>query len=101
MFDKGFFGGLFDFNGDGKLDGLERAADFAAFHQMMSESEKEEAENGRTSFNSNDFDEDEEDIVNELEAAGLDLDDLEYMDEEERYEALEDAGLDPDDYDFD
>ena len=42
MFDKGFFGGLFDFNGDGKLDGFERAADFAAFHHMMSESEKEE-----------------------------------------------------------
>ena len=31
MFDKGFFGGLFDFNGDGKLDTIEKAADFAAF----------------------------------------------------------------------
>ena len=28
MFDKGFFGGLFDFNGDGKLDGFERAAEY-------------------------------------------------------------------------
>ena len=26
MFDKGFFGGLFDFDGDGKLDSLEKAA---------------------------------------------------------------------------
>ena len=31
--------------------------------------------------------------------AGLDIDELEYMDEDERREALEDAGLDPDDYD--
>ena len=41
-----------------------------------------------------------ETMVDELEAAGLDLDELEYMDDEERYEALEDAGLDPDDFDF-
>ena len=37
----------------------------------------------------------------DLELAGLDADELEYMDEDERREALEDAGLDPDDYDFD
>lgn len=92
MFDKGFFGGLFDFNGDGKLDGFERAADFATFHQMMSESDKESKDS---------FDSDEELLEDELEAAGLDLNDLEYMDEEERFEALEDAGLDPDDFDFD
>ena len=91
MFDKGFFGGMFDFNGDGKLDGFERAADFAAFHQMMSESEKE---------NDDSFESEEEMVEDELEAAGLDLYDLECMDDEERYEALEDAGLDPDDYDF-
>ena len=29
MSDKGLFGGLFDFNGDGKLDSFERAAEFA------------------------------------------------------------------------
>ena len=32
--------------------------------------------------------------------AGLDYDELLFMDEDERIEALEDAGLDPDDYDF-
>ena len=42
MFDKGFFGGLFDFNGDGKLDGFERAADHMAFMNMVSESEMTE-----------------------------------------------------------
>ena len=40
------------------------------------------------------FDEDE------LETAGLDYDELSFMDEDERIEALEDAGLDADDYDF-
>ena len=48
-----------------------------------------------------DFDEDEaEDFDDELEMAGLDRDELEFMDEDERREALEDAGLDPDDFDF-
>ena len=40
MFDKGIFGGMFDFNGDGKLDGFERAADHMAFMNMVSESKK-------------------------------------------------------------
>ena len=34
-------------------------------------------------------------------AAGLDVDELVFMDADERAEALEAAGLDPDDYDFD
>ena len=41
-----------------------------------------------------------EDEVNELEAAGLDYDELWYMDDYERREAIEEAGLDPDDFDF-
>ena len=36
----------------------------------------------------------------EIEAAGLDYDDLENMDEEERAKILREAGLDPDDFDF-
>ena len=48
MFDKGFFGGLFDFNGDGKLDTLEKAADFAAFMNLVDSDKK----------NSNEADED-------------------------------------------
>ena len=42
MFDKGFFGGLFDFDGDGKLDTFERAADMGLFAQIMEEEEDNE-----------------------------------------------------------
>lgn len=42
MFDKGFFGGLFDLDGDGKLDGMERALDFAAFVQLMEKTKNED-----------------------------------------------------------
>ena len=44
MFDKGFFGGLFDFNGDGKLDTFEKAADFGMFVKMMEDIEGEDDE---------------------------------------------------------
>lgn len=87
--DKGFFGGLFDFNRDGELDPMERAMDFMAFEEMTKETES-------TGF---DDDEDEE-LIDEIEMAGLDYDELSFMDEDERREAMEDAGLDPDDYDF-
>ena len=40
-------------------------------------------------------------MEDELEEAGLDSLELECMDEEERREAIEDAGFDPDDYNFD
>lgn len=42
---EGFFGDLFDLNGDGELDAFERAADFAAFSELMSEDESSEALN--------------------------------------------------------
>ena len=44
MFDKGFFGGLFDFDGNGKLDSFERAADFGLFCKIMDDMEKEDKE---------------------------------------------------------
>ena len=72
MSDKGLFGGLFDFNGDGKLDSFERAAEFGMFMQMI-DSEKNDA----------------------LTSAGLNPDDLEDMGYFERREALEDAALTP------
>lgn len=84
--DKGFFGGLFDVNHDGKLDAFERTMDFMAFNEMMNESE--------------DSSEDEDELLDELEMAGLDYDELPFMDENERREVLEDAGLDLDAYDF-
>ncbi len=49
----GIFGDLFDFNGDGKLDCVEQAADFLAFERLINE-DKDEAD---ISF-SDDFDED-------------------------------------------
>ncbi len=45
MFDKGFFGDLFDFNGDGKLDTFEQAADFCAFMDIIDEDEESANEN--------------------------------------------------------
>ena len=74
LFMNGFFGNLFDFNHDGKLDGFERTADFVAFTSLMEDEEEK--------------------------TSGLDPAELEFMDADERREALEDAGLDPDDYDF-
>lgn len=94
----GFFDrSLFDFNGDGKADGFEKYVGV----QMMAGSRQEAiALTGDDAFyTGSDSLEEDDDWVDELETAGLDLDELEYMDEDERREALEDAGLDPDDYD--
>ena len=41
---KGFFGDLFDVNGDDELDAMERAADFGMFMEMMEEDEREDAD---------------------------------------------------------
>lgn len=73
----GIFGDMFDFNGDGELDAMEKAAEFGAFMSMM-ESFRED----------------------ELKSAELDPYEFDQMDDLQRREALEDAGLDPDDYDF-
>ncbi len=74
------FGNLFDFNGDGELDTLEKATALATVTAIM-DAEEECAQQ------------------EELELSGLDMDELEFMDEDERREALEEAGLDSDDYD--
>ena len=94
----GFFDrDVFDYNGDGKVDGFETYVGL----QMMAGSRQEAiALTGDDTFytGGNDLRANDE-LVDELEMAGLDVDELEYMDEDERREALEDAGLDPDDYD--
>ena len=77
---SGLFGNMFDFNHDGKLDAFERAAEFDFLNNVMTEPDKEEHD--------------------ELLQAGIDPEELEYMNADERREVLEDAGLDPDDYDF-
>ena len=76
----GIFGSLFDFNGDGKLDALERGMEFMAFQQIMGGGSDDE--------------------MDALEAVGLSYEELLLMDEDERREVLEAAGLDPDDFDF-
>ena len=86
---SGLLGDLFDLNGDGELDYFERAMELEFMTSMEEEAEEE------------DEDEEEKDWdMTELEIAGLDPEELEFMDEYERREVLEDAGLDPDDYDF-
>ena len=94
----GFFDGpLLKFFGDGKPDAFEAEVEL----QMMASSRQESiALTGDDAFyTGSDTLDEEDDMENELEMAGLDVDELEYMDEEKRREALEDAGLDPDDYD--
>ena len=82
---EGLFGGMFDFNRDGKLNSFERAAEMVFLDELMAEADAED-----------EYDEKE----TELELHGINPEDLEFMDEYERREVLEDAGLDPDDFDF-
>ena len=82
---KGLFGNMFDLNRDGTLNTFERAMDLMAFEELETEGE-----------DTTDYDDDD----TELMEAGIDPEELEYMDAAERREVLEEAGLDPDDYDF-
>ena len=95
----GFFDrDAFDFNGDGKTDAFEAEVEL----QMMASSRQEAiALTGDDTLytGSDSLEEDEDELVDELGMAGLDIDELSDMDEDERREVLEDAGLDPDDYD--
>lgn len=98
--DKGFFGGLFDFNGDGKLDGFERAADFAMFMEVTKEDEDADDASDDDGIrvsagcSANTTDDDD------FEETGYSLDELSFMDDDERAEIFDAAGLDVDDYDF-
>jgi hypothetical protein len=83
--DRLFGHSAFDFNNDGKID----AAEWAFINDTVFNDEDS---------SSSDYD---DDLDDDLEAAGLDLDELEFMDEDERRSAIEDAGLDPDDFDSD
>ncbi|MGN0243481.1 MAG: hypothetical protein ACI4CT_05410 [Lachnospiraceae bacterium] len=83
-----------DFNNDGEVDAVE---EYMGMEMLCSSREEHEALFG----DPGDFDDDSsDDFDDDLDIAGLDRDELEFMDEDERREALEDAGLDPDDYDF-
>lgn len=81
-FDNIFGNTPFDLNRDGHIDGGE----WAFINDTLFSDDL-------------DTDVDEEDeLEDELDMAGLDRDELELMDPEERWDALEDAGLDPDDF---
>ena len=76
---RGIFGSVFDFDRDGKMSAMERAAEFYFIHNVLLTEERDKA----------------------LEDAGLDKDELGQMDEGERREMLENAGLDPCDFEDD
>ena len=101
MFDEGLFGGMFDFNGDGKLDSFEKAAEFSFFMQMMEEAEKTNESKAESSDNSGYSNAGySADLEDALDDAGIDPYDFELMDSDEQAEALSDAGYDIDDFDF-
>ena len=84
-----------DLNGDGEIDGTEMR-----FAQEMICSSREEHE--ALFGDAGDFEDDaNDDFKTDAMLAGLDADELEFMDSDERAEALEEAGLEADDYDFD
>lgn len=84
-----------DLNGDGEIDGMEMM-----FAQEMICSSREEHE--ALFGDAGDFEDDaNDDFETDAMLAGLDADELEFMDSDERAEALEEAGLEADDYDFD
>lgn len=84
-----------DLNGDGEIDGMEMM-----FAQEMICSSREEHE--ALFGDAGDFEDDaNDDFETDAMLAGLDADELEFMDFDERAEALEEAGLEADDYDFD
>ena len=102
MFDKGLFGGMFDFNNDGKMDSFERAAEFGFFMHMMDEAEKADKSRAVGSTNGCGYSGfgGTTGLEDALDDAGIDAFDFELMSDDERAEALSDAGYDIDDFDF-
>ena len=85
----GFYGRWADLNGDGEIDNFEKIVEMQEMERM-----------DKYISGDDDEDDEEEEMESDLEMAGLDYDELSWMDDDERREALENAGLDPDDYDF-
>ena len=44
MFERGFFGKLFDLDSDGKMNAFEMAADFALFNEIMKEDKSSDSD---------------------------------------------------------
>lgn len=97
MFD--FLDKMFDMNHDGNLGLLETSMKWAAIAGGMDECSKQNDESNSVDVDLS-FGGVTDDQREELEIAGLDPFELEWMDDEERREMMEDVGLEPDDYDF-
>lgn len=83
-----------DFNRDGKVDASEK---YLGAEMLCTSREEHEALFGDAgNFALDDI----EDLDEELDMAGLDCIELEFMDEDERREVLENEGVDLDDFDF-
>lgn len=61
MFGKGLFGGLFDWNLDGKLDSFEQATDLAAFMFLMDDIKKSDSEDSDDNLDDDLFEDSDED----------------------------------------
>ncbi|SHK89036.1 hypothetical protein [Hespellia stercorisuis] len=111
----GLLGNLFDLNHDGKMSTSEKVAEIdfimraakkaeadkiAAFGRMDETDDDlevdDEAELGMNTFISCDVDDLDDEQVEALADAGVDMDDWDYMDDDEKMEAMEDAGIDGD-----
>ncbi len=55
MFDDGIFGGLFDLDGDGKLDLFEQGLEFMAISELMEEDNEGSDFDFDDDFDSDDF----------------------------------------------
>ena len=82
--DRLFGHSAYDLNRDGKISGSEWAFISDTFFE---------------SDNNNHFESGMDNSVDKFEMAGIDRDELVWMDEDSRRESLEDAGLNPDDFD--
>ena len=66
MFNKGIFGGLFDFDGDGELNFVERAMDFSLFMKLANNNGKNECEDEHDCETELDCEDDSKDIFDDL-----------------------------------
>ena len=99
-----FLGGFFDFDGSGTIEADEAAIGLAMLEDMMNDnnySSQTSPYEYSYSFEDDESESDDwSDFTTDLYIAGLDEDDLRWMDEDERYSALEEAGLDPYDFEY-
>ena len=92
---------LFDFDGDGELDSVERMEMYQFMDNTANRDRNRffEDDDGLNLFEDPEDEEDEDDEDDDEDDED-DEDDVDLFGEDEMRAELEDAGLDPDDYDF-